>query len=145
MWPARRADRADRGAAAVELAIVLPLLVLVVMALLDFGRLFFAQVGLASASREGVRAASVGMTTATVTAIAQASAPKAAEIAGLTPGALGVSVTPCSPAVANESTTVTVTATFQWMTPIGLIQVFNPASTRAATLPLSSASEALCL
>lgn len=140
-----RSARRERGAAAVELAIVLPLLVLVIMGLVDFGRLFFAQIGLASASREGARAASVGMTTAMVTSIAQASAPKAAQLAGLDASALGVSVTPCSPTLTNEDTRVTVTATFRWMTPIGLVRIFTPGSTREPTLPLSSVSEALCL
>lgn len=135
----------ERGAAAVELAIVLPLLVLVIMGLVDFGRLFFAQVSLASASREGARAASVGMPVAQVTSIARASAPRAAALASLDASVLGVAVSSCSPTVTNENTSVTVTATFRWMTPIGLVQVFNPGSARAATLPLSSVSEALCL
>ena len=139
--PARR----ERGAAAVELAIVLPLLVLVIMGLVDFGRLFFAQIGLASASREGARAASVGMSTALVTSIAQASAPRAAQLAALDTAQLGVTVVPCSPTQSNEDTSVTVTATFRWMTPIGLVRAFNPDSTREATLPLTSVSEALCL
>ena len=137
--------RQERGAAAVELAVVLPLLILVILGLIDFGRLFFAQIGLASASREGARAASVGMPTASVTSIAQASAPKAAQLAGLDTSVLGVAVTPCSPSVTGENATVTVTATFRWITPIGLVQVFNPGSTRGSTLPISSASAALCL
>ena len=50
------AHRRQRGAAAVELALVLPLLLLLLGGIVDFGRFFFAQVQFANASREGVRA-----------------------------------------------------------------------------------------
>lgn len=47
----------DRGASAVEFAIVLPLLLLVIAGIVDFGRALFTQVILTNAAREGVRAA----------------------------------------------------------------------------------------
>ncbi|MFE6508973.1 TadE/TadG family type IV pilus assembly protein [Nocardioides sp. NPDC057767] len=54
-----RPDRADRGAAAVEFALVLPLLLLVLFGLIDFGRALNAQVTLTQAAREGVRLAAL--------------------------------------------------------------------------------------
>lgn len=45
----------DHGAAAVELALVLPLLILLVGGIIDFGFAFNAQVSLTHAAREGVR------------------------------------------------------------------------------------------
>jgi hypothetical protein len=51
---------ADEGASAVEFGLVLPLLVLIIGAIIDFGFAFNAQVGLAHAAREGVRVASLG-------------------------------------------------------------------------------------
>lgn len=45
----------ERGAAAVEFAILLPLLLLLVLGIVEFGRAFNAQATLASAAREGVR------------------------------------------------------------------------------------------
>ncbi|MEW1954410.1 TadE/TadG family type IV pilus assembly protein [Terrabacter sp. NPDC080008] len=51
--------RADRGAAAVELAIVLPVLFLVIGGIVDFGRFFFTQIQVTNAAREGARVAVV--------------------------------------------------------------------------------------
>lgn len=141
----RWSARSSRGAAAIELAIALPLLVFVIMGLVDFGRLFFSQIGLGSASREGARASSVGLPPATVETIARASAPEVARIAGLDASQLTVTTAGCSTTLSNENTRVTVTTTFKWMTPIGLVQVFDPASTRGDGLEISSESEALCV
>jgi hypothetical protein len=47
----------ERGAVAVEMAIVLPLLLLLVGGIVDFGRAFLTNLSLSSAAREGVRAA----------------------------------------------------------------------------------------
>ena len=67
-------DRAsERGAAMIEFALLLPLLVMLVFGIITFGRAYFAKVELASAVREGARAAALGKTNgdavgATVTA-----------------------------------------------------------------------------
>src|SRR6478752_6450005 len=65
--------RTERGASAVEFAIVLPVLFLVVAGIVDFGRAYFGQIELANAAREGVRAAVVlplGSTPAPTTEVA---------------------------------------------------------------------------
>lgn len=62
MW-FNRASR-ERGAAAVEMAIVLPLLVLVLGGIIDFGRYFFSQVVLTNAAREGARMIALDYTNA---------------------------------------------------------------------------------
>ncbi|WP_277453121.1 TadE family protein [Janibacter sp. DB-40] len=49
----------DRGAAAVEMALVLPLLLVIVGGVADFGRYFFYEVTLTNAVREGARVAVV--------------------------------------------------------------------------------------
>ncbi|WP_338748801.1 TadE family protein [Janibacter alittae] len=49
----------DRGAAAVEIAIILPMLLLVIGGIVDFGRFFFYEVTLTNAVREGARVAVV--------------------------------------------------------------------------------------
>ena len=123
----RRADR-DRGAAALEMALVLPVLLLVIGGIIDFGRMYMGEILVTNAARDGARmAATKAYTPADVTL----QATKAAT--GITPFvAPSVTVTTW-PAVAsgktvcavdptpNSSTAnvakVTVTASnFQWMT-----------------------------
>ena len=55
--------RTERGASAVEFAIVLPVLFLIIAGIVDFGRMYFYQIQLANAAREGARAAAVGTLT----------------------------------------------------------------------------------
>jgi Flp pilus assembly protein TadG len=63
----------DRGAAAVEFALVLPVLMLLVMGILDYGRFFFDSVSLRQGAREAARQAVVmsygACTVATPTAL----------------------------------------------------------------------------
>lgn len=47
--------RSERGAAAVEFALVLPVLVLVLLGIVEFGRAYNAQITVTSAAREGAR------------------------------------------------------------------------------------------
>ncbi len=49
------AARHDRGAAAVALALVLPILIMLVFGIIEFGRFYNAQVQLTGAAREGAR------------------------------------------------------------------------------------------
>lgn len=47
--------RAERGAAAVEFALVLPILLLIMLAIIEFGRAYNAQISLTHAARETAR------------------------------------------------------------------------------------------
>ena len=49
----RRGHLGERGIAAVELAIVLPLMLIIVFAIVDFGRLFNARLSITNLAREG--------------------------------------------------------------------------------------------
>jgi Flp pilus assembly protein TadG len=64
----------ERGAAAVEMAIVLPLLVLMLGGIIDLGWLFYNEIMLANAAREGARGAVVELSDADVQARAAAAA-----------------------------------------------------------------------
>src|SRR5687767_1529350 len=52
----RKGDRRQRGAAAVEFALVLPLLMALVLGAIDFGYYFFVDQIVTNAAREGARA-----------------------------------------------------------------------------------------
>ena len=54
--------RRDRGAAAVEMAFVLPVLLFLLMGIIDFGHAYSTQIQLSAAAREGVRLASLNTT-----------------------------------------------------------------------------------
>lgn len=67
-------NRRERGAAAVEMAILLPLLLLIIAGIIDLGRLMFTQVQTANAAREGARMLALGYTNAQAqTRVTQAS------------------------------------------------------------------------
>lgn len=52
--------RSDAGAAAVEFALVLPILILLAIGIAEFGRLYNIQNSLSAAAREGVRIVALG-------------------------------------------------------------------------------------
>lgn len=54
------AHDSERGAAAVEFAILLPLLLMLVLGTIEFGRAYNAQITLTNAAREGVRVMAIG-------------------------------------------------------------------------------------
>ncbi|MEU4604440.1 TadE family protein [Kribbella sp. NPDC023972] len=56
----QRGSSADRGATAVEFALLLPLLLVLVLGVIDFGRLLNAQITLTQAAREGARLVALG-------------------------------------------------------------------------------------
>lgn len=99
----RKGER-DRGASIVEFAICLPLLLLLIGGMVDFGRMFFTEVMLTNAAREGARSAMYG----------QPYTPRATQAAsGVTP--LTIQLT--TPACADGSTdpvTVVVSTPFKW-------------------------------
>jgi len=67
--PRRLRGYLDRGAVAVEMALVSPLLVLMIVGIIDFSRVFNAELQLSQAAREGVRLASLQLGTLNLSAI----------------------------------------------------------------------------
>lgn len=104
----------ERGAAAVEFALLLPLLLLVAFGIIDFGRALNAQITLTQAAREGARLEALGQPN--VVSRTQAAAT----------GLSSVSVTivsscPAGASQLNEDAQVQTSSSFSFVTPIGAI------------------------
>jgi Flp pilus assembly protein TadG len=55
-----RSERSDRGAAMVEFALILPILLMLVIGIIEFGRAYNTTVSMQAAAREGAREAALG-------------------------------------------------------------------------------------
>ena len=97
----------ERGAAAVEFALVVPLLLVLVLGIAEFGRAYNIQTTLSGAAREGVRAMALNNTTS-AKSVAQSKAKDAAPTLNLADSQIVVSGTaPCT-----SGTLVTVTISY---------------------------------
>ena len=107
----------EHGAAAVEFAILLPLLLMLVLGTIEFGRAYNAQITLTNAAREGVRVMAINNNpTAAATAVQNA----AASVSSTLPSsAVTVSPTTCS-----TGTQVTVTVKYTLSTITGIAGPF---------------------
>ncbi|WP_104166332.1 TadE/TadG family type IV pilus assembly protein [Arthrobacter sp. SX1312] len=112
-------ERKEHGAVAVEMALLLPILILLLFGIMEFGRAFNTQVTLTNAARDGVRVMSISKDTtkaktSTITAAGTLRpALKATDIAISVPGA--TTATPCP---AGSTATVTITYTLSTLTKI---------------------------
>ena len=113
--PALHAAR-DRGAAAVEMAIVLPVLVALTFGIIDFGRILNAEIQLSQGAREGVRIAALA---AGNTSYTKAAVRDRAQLAAPNPGfggtttVLDSNISLCTTGF-DPLATATVTATVQF-------------------------------
>lgn len=131
----RNAPR-DRGAAAVEFALLLPVLLLLIFGVIDFGRALNAQITLTQAAREGARLDALGKPSATVVSGTQTAA------TGLSP--VTVTVTAC-PANAGAAVNAVVNAkyTFSFVTPVASVaRMFG--SSLGATITLTATGVMPC-
>jgi len=120
-------SRRSRGQALVELALILPVLLLLVLAALDLGRIFFAQITIANTAREGayeaayggsyIAGAACGNTNTVMCAVlneAQGSLTVApADVVRTCTGARG-----CATGAYGDVVTIKVTGHFSLLTPI---------------------------
>ena len=124
-WLGRGSSR-SRGQALVELALVTPILLLLLLGAIDLGRLFYAQITVANAAREGAMIAASNPTSFTAGAPCSAGNRVMCAATGEATGSF-VTVAPadvalaCDPNCATSNgnrVTVTVTGHFQVLTPI---------------------------
>ena len=112
-----------------EFALLLPLVLLMLFGIIDFGRALNAQITITQAAREGARLGALGVAAATVVTKTQAAA------VGLTPVPAVNTGTACPVnAAAGVNSTVTVTYTFSYLTPVAAIaKMFGAVSFGAST------------
>lgn len=110
----------QRGQAMIEFALILPLLLLVMFAIFQFGFMFYSYISIQQAAREGARSAAVGKNDALITtAITNAST--------LDPTMLTISIAP-APAtrLAGSNVTVTVTIPSAQLLKMPLVDAYLP-------------------
>lgn len=121
-WAAGRAR--DKGAAALEFALVFPMLVVLVFGIVDFGALVNAHVTLANATRDAARAASLNATEAEIRSQATAGI---ASMSAADRSTAVISVTctktlgACSPytqATSGDTSIVSIQVTHNWLFPL---------------------------
>jgi Flp pilus assembly protein TadG len=105
-------SRSERGAAAVEFALVLPLLVLLIAGIAEFGRLYYLQTTISGAAREGVRT----MALQNNAPAARTAAKTAAGPVALTDAQVVVTTLPLGPCLSTGTTPVTATVTITYST-----------------------------
>jgi Flp pilus assembly protein TadG len=110
-WLAR--SERERGTAIVELALVLPIMLLMAMGVLDFGRAIYVRNALANAARDGARFATIDPRN---TACIQSAAAANSSLANLT--AANVSITRPGTLLPGQPITVAVQSTYQPLTPL---------------------------
>lgn len=102
----------ERGQAIVETAIILPIIVLLLMGMVEFGRLSNAYMAVTHAGRHGARHAIVGGSNEEIISrVKNAAAP-------LEPDQLTVTIEPQTGRVSGQDVRVTVTYPFQMITPL---------------------------
>ncbi len=126
----------DRGAAAVEFALLLPILLLLVFGIIDFGRALNAQVTLTQAAREGARLAALNQPN--VVSRTQAAA------TGLSP--VTVTVTSSCPTGAGQGVDAVVRTSysFSFVTPVGAVAGLFGGSGFGSPITLSAQGEMPC-
>lgn len=122
--------RGDRGAAAVEFALLLPVLLLLLFGIIDFGRALNAQITITQAAREGAR----------LDALNQPNVVSRTQ--GAATGLSGVGVTivsACPPGSGpTANAVVKVNYTFKFVTPLGAIAGFFGGSGLGSPLSLTA-------
>jgi Flp pilus assembly protein TadG len=105
--------RRERGAAAVEFALVLPLFMAFVFGILEGGRLMEAQNAVTAAARAGAREASLFSSTTSSTTTVALGALKAA---GISTSGIVPTISPSDPTTAAPNSSVSVTVSVPYAT-----------------------------
>jgi Flp pilus assembly protein TadG len=116
----------ERGTALIEFALILPLLLVLTVAAVDFGRAFFAKNVLEQSAREGVRLLAVS--SSADSALVRQRVLNVANGGGVTVSSLVI-----TDPDANRQVSVTVDGEFNWIFP-GIFNLFGAGFTNPMTL-----------
>ncbi len=128
----------ERGAAMVEFALLLPLLLLVLFGLIDMGRMFLTQAMVTNGAREGARMAAFRLDT-DVPGRANASMPG---INGVSGGTVAITILDACPAAPTPTQAARVRVTvngFSWVA-LGAISGLFPGGGITAPTPTATSS-----
>jgi Flp pilus assembly protein TadG len=102
----KKSREPEKGAAAVEFALVAPILLALLLGIIQFGYVFFMQISMTQAARTAVRSMVVenNQTTANTRALAN--------VVGLTAGNIHYSPASCPTGPTGTPATITVTVTY---------------------------------
>lgn len=118
----------SRGQAVIEFALVLPLILIILLGITEFGRAFWTLNVISQAAREGARLGAVGGSQAEV----EARVMEVLTAASVTPASGGIVFTPPNPADPDPTVTVDVSSNFQLLS--GTLFNFS------GSIPLSGSS-----
>jgi Flp pilus assembly protein TadG len=99
--------KSQKGQSTVELALTFAFLMFLLLAIIDFGRLYTADLTIEHASREAARAASIGRTNNEIQAIAIQSANGVLDVSKM-----GININPVNLADRMQGSYVTITITY---------------------------------
>ena len=146
--------RSEKGAAALEFAIIVPVLLLLVLGLIDIGRLLLVNMSLLSAAQQGARvsAMTANIPDSSLSASVRGAVPNQLVNLSLLGNCTSPSLQSCvAPSIPTKcagtntgTTTVVASISFYWITPIELIWRFAD-STRGASTDYSQTVTAQCL
>lgn len=128
----RRRARSERGAAAVEFALVVPLLLLIVFGIVNFGFVFAQQLSLGNGARQAARYAVIdGPTCAQIRTEGRNSGATIGMTATQVPvpavsGCASDATKPCAGTTTGTNITVTMTRTAAWVVPIPPFNFLTP-------------------
>lgn len=98
-----RRNSDERGAAAVEFALVLPVLIILLLGMVEFARVFNVQISLSNAAREGARTMAIENDATIARDAAVSAAPSV--VPAVSAGQITVAPAPCA---AGDTVTVTI-------------------------------------
>ena len=152
--------RSEKGAAALEFAIIVPVLLLLVLGLMDIGRLLLVNMSLLSAAQQGARVSAMTSSATAGSASTVGSAVSSAVplaiirlsllgdtvncTGGLTTCVLPTITTSCA-GTNSGTTTISAAMAFHWMTPLELIWRFDTTTRTGSSTNVTQTVTAQCL